>query len=100
MRKVESFKGLIEKLPEELHRQRYILHRTENGADLMCLSDHRPYRILSAVFINMDMEVTVYNNEQIVPSSSYNHIMPTSKVTMVSQGSNLLAFAKNLNLKN
>ena len=47
----------------------------------------------------MDMEVTVYNNERIVPSSSYNHIMPTSKVTMVSQVSNLLAFAKNLDLK-
>ena len=31
--KVESFKDLIEKLPEEFHRQRYILHRTENGAD-------------------------------------------------------------------
>ena len=97
--KVESFKDLIEKLPEELHRQRYILHRTENGADLICLSDYRPYTILSAVFINMDMEVTVYNNEQIVPSSSYNHIMPTSKVTMVSHVSNLLAFAKNLDLK-
>ena len=97
--KVESFKDLIEKLPEELHRQKYILHLTENGADLICLSDHRPYTILSAVFINIDMEVTVYNNEQIVPSSSYNHIMPTSKVTMVSQVSNLLAFAKNLDLK-
>ena len=47
----------------------------------------------------MDMEVTVYNNKQIVPSSSYNHIMPTSKVTMVFQVSNLLAFAKNLDLK-
>ena len=46
------------------------------------------------------MEVTVYNNEQIVPSSSYNHIMPTSKVTMVSQVSNLLSFAKNLGLTN
>ena len=59
--KVKSFKDLIEKLPKEVHRQRYILHRTENGADLICLSDHRPYTILSAVFINMDMEVTVYN---------------------------------------
>ena len=97
--KVESLKDLIEKLPEELHRQRYILHRTENGADLIFLSDQRPYRILSAVFIDVGMEVTVYNNEQIVPSSSYNHIMLTSKVTMVSQVSNLLAFAKNLDLK-
>ena len=96
--KVESFKDLIEKLPEELHRRRYVLHRTENGADLICLSDHRPYTILSAVFINMDMEVTVYDNKQIVPSSYY-HIMPTSKVTIVSQVSNLLAFAKNLDLK-
>ena len=74
-----------------------MLHRTKNGADLICLSDYRPYLILSAVFINMDMKVTVYNNEEIVPSSSYNHIMPTSKVTMVSQVSNLLAFAENLN---
>ena len=98
MRKVESFKDLIEKLQEKLHRQRYIHHRTENGADLICLSDHRPYTILSAVFINMDMEVTVYNDERIVPSS-YNHVMPTSKVTMVFQVSNLLAFAKNLDLK-
>ena len=98
MRKVESFKDLIEKL-QELHRQRYILHRTENGADLIYLSDHRPYTILSAVFINMDMEVTVYNDERIVPSSSYNHVMPTSKVTMIYQVSNLLAFAKNLDLK-
>ena len=45
------------------------------------------------------MEVTVYNNEQILPSYSYNHIIPTSKVTMVSLVSNLLAFAKNLDLK-
>ena len=45
------------------------------------------------------MEVTVYNNKQIVPSSSYNHIMPTSKVTIISQVSNLFAFAKNLDLK-
>ena len=45
------------------------------------------------------MEVTVYNNERIVSSSSYNHIMPTSKVKIVSQVSNLLAFAKNLDLK-
>ena len=45
------------------------------------------------------MEVTVYNNEQIVPLTSYNHIMPTSKVIMFSQVSNLLAFAKNLDLK-
>ena len=45
------------------------------------------------------MEVTIYNNEQIVPSSCYNHIMPTSKVTTVFQVSNLLAFAKNLELK-
>ena len=43
--------------------------------------------------------MTVYNNEQIVPSFSYNHIMPTNKVTIVSQVSNLLAFAKNLDLK-
>ena len=67
MRKVESVKDLIEKLQEELHRQRCILHRTENGADLICLSDHRPYTILSAVFINMDMEVTVYNDERSCP---------------------------------
>ena len=65
--KVKSFKDLIEKLPEELHRQRYILHRTENGADSICLSDHRPFTILSAVFINMDMEVTVYYNEELCP---------------------------------
>ena len=45
------------------------------------------------------MEMTVYNNEQVVPSSSYNHIMLTSKVTMISQVSNLLAFAKSLDLK-
>ena len=83
--KVESFQDLIEKLPEELYRQRYILHRIENGANLICLSNYRPYTMLSAVFTNMDMEVTVYNNKQIVLSSSFYHIMPTSKVTMVSQ---------------
>ena len=48
----------------------------------------------------MDLEVTVYYNDHIAPSFSYKHIMPTSKVTMVSQVSNLLAFAKNLDLKN
>ena len=45
------------------------------------------------------MEVTVYNNERSVPSSSYNYIVPISEVTMVSQVSNLLALAKNLHLK-
>ena len=45
------------------------------------------------------MELTVYHNDQIVSLSFYKHILPISKVTMVSQVSNLLAFAKNLGLK-
>ena len=97
--KVENFSDLIEKLPEELQRQKYILHQTDLGADLIYLSDQQPSSILATVFINIDLKVTVYQNRQIVPSSFYDHIMSTNKVTMVSQVSHLLAFAKSLSMR-
>ena len=42
-----------------------------------------------------DLEVSVFYKEQLLPAFLYNHIMPLSKVTLLSQISNLMAFAKN-----
>ena len=93
--KVENFEELIEKLPEELHRQKYLLHNRDSGAFLIHLSEETTPSPLATIFINANLEIEIYQNQAFLPSSAYKHILPTKKVTLLSQLANLIAFAKN-----
>jgi len=88
--KLENLNDLIAKITEELPRQKYLLHQAENGA---YLSKETPLSILIAIYINSDLEVA------ISPFSTYKHIIPSIKVTLLSQVLNLIAFTKNKDQK-
>jgi len=93
--KIENFDDLIAKSSEELKRQSYLLHRTDQGAYFIHLTKENPPYILATIFIDSDLEVAVYQEKRTIPSSCYKHILPTNKVTLFSQVWNLVVFTKN-----
>ena len=50
----------------------------------------------AAVTVSKDLEVNVYQLQNIAPQSLYSHILESRKVKLHSQITNLLTFAKNL----
>ena len=93
--KASNLDDIIAKLSEELQKQKYLLHRTDKGLYLIHLSDQQPPSIVATIFINADLEVTFYQEQLIIPSSSYKHILSANKVALFSQVLNLMVFAKN-----
>ena len=93
--KIENFNDLLEKISKEIHHQGYLLHETDVGVNLFYLSPQQPPSINTSIFINTDVEVTIYQKQQVMPPSSYQHIIFNNKVALISQVTNLMALAKN-----
>jgi len=91
---IESFDDLVSKLSKEHETHGYMLHQTEMGINLLHLTKQQPLSILASIFINIDLEVIIYQNQQAMPPSSYKHILSANKVTLLSQVLNLMALAK------
>ena len=60
------------------------------------MSDEQLPQILSAIHINKVLEVAVYKKQELISASTYSHIIPSQKITMLSQITNLMAYTKNL----
>ena len=88
---MENFNDLFEKIFEEIHHQEYLLHQTNVGVNFFCLSPQQILFINASIFINADLEVTIYQKQQEMPPSSYQHIISNNKVTLISQVTNLKA---------
>lgn len=58
------------------------------------MSKQQPVSILASIFVNNDLEVTIFQKQQLMPSSFYQHIVYSNKVTLLSQVINLMALAK------
>ena len=98
--KVVNFEELYSKTSNEAQDRRFLVHKTEEHCNFILLSHEQcPLSIQATVTVTSCLEVIVYHKQQLVPSASYNHIMLTNKVTLLSEITNLLAFAKNLNLE-
>ena len=93
--KIENFNDFLKKISEELERQEYLLHRTAMGVNLFHMSSQQPLSIIASIFINTDLEVTIYQNQLVLHRSTYQHIISSNKVTLISQVTNLMAYAKN-----
>ena len=72
-----------------------LLHETDVGVNLFYLSPQQPLSINASIFINTDVEVTIYQKQQVMPTSSYQHIIFNNKIALISQVTNLMALAKN-----
>ena len=72
----------------------FILHQTKSEAHLVLFSEEHPLSVQSTISINTDLEIRIYHNGQSVPASK--HIISSNKVTLLSQVTNLMAFAENI----
>ena len=93
--KLANFDELITKLTNENKPERFIMHHTQLGLNMLDLSEEQPLQILFIIFISKNLDITVYHKQKVVPQSVYSDIV-LSKISLVSQVINLMAFAKNL----
>ena len=97
--KLANFDELITKLTNENKPERFIMHYTQFGLNMLYLSEEQPPQILSVIFISKNLDITVYHEQKVVPQSIYSDIV-LSKISLLSQVINVMAFAKNLDRSN
>ena len=93
--KLANFDELITKFTNENKPEGFIMHHTQLGLNMLYLSEEQPPQILSVIFISKNLDITVYHEQKVVPQSVYSDIV-SSKISLVSQVINVMAFAKNL----
>ena len=71
------------------------MHSTDSGINLICLSQEQPPTIFGIIHINKQLKVCLYSDQQLLPCSSYKHIVAAGDFTLLFQVTNLLAFQKN-----
>ena len=96
MDEIQSYDEFISKLSREVKPEGFVFLSSDSGLYLFFMSDEQPPQILSTIHINKVLEVTVYKKQRMLSSSTYSHIIPSQKITMLSQVTNLMAFTKNL----
>ena len=82
------------KIDDDIPRQEYLIQRTQQGVNLVHITKEFPLSILAHILVKNNLEVSVFQNQQLVPASCYAHIMTSIKVTLLSEILNLVAFAK------
>ena len=71
------------------------MHHTQLELNMLYFSEKQPPQILSVIFISKNLDITVYHEQKVVPQSVYSDIV-SSKISLVFQVINVMAFAKNL----
>ena len=95
---VENLAGLIAKIAYDMQWHGFVLHQTKLEANLILFSEKHPLSVQSTISISTNLEVRIYHNGQLVPASAYKRIVASNKVTLLSQVTNLIAFAKNTHM--
>ena len=98
--KLQNFDDSLNCLKKEQLLQGFILHHTDSGIDLICLSKEHPPSISGTFCIDKQLNFCLYSDQQLLPSSSYKHILANDAVSLLSQVINLMAFLKNLKTSN
>ena len=93
--KLKSFDSLVSCLTEEQLPHGYLMHHTSAGVNLMFLSQNQPPVISATIHIDRQLKVSVYSEQQLLPSSTYKHIVDGDNITLFSQVRNLMAFVEN-----
>ena len=87
---------MLSKISSEPQNKGFLLQKSNNFCNFILLSQGHPLSIHVYISVTRNLEVTVYQNQEIVPLSTYKHIMQSNKIKLVSEFTNLLAFSKNL----
>ena len=96
--KIENLAGLIAKIADDMQSHGFVLHQTKSEANLILFSEEHPLSVQSTISISTELEIRIYHNGQLVPASTYKHIVSSNKVKLLSQVTNLMAFAKNIHM--
>ena len=54
--KIENFNNFLEKISKEIHQQKYLLHQTDVGVNLIYLSPQQPLSLKALIFVNADLQ--------------------------------------------
>ena len=90
--KIENLSGLITKIADDMQSHDKV------EAKLILFSEEHPLSVQSTISIRTDLEIRIYHDGQLVPASTYKHIVSSNKITLLSQVTNLMAFAKNTHM--
>ena len=92
---VENFDDLITKIDEDMNRQEYKMYQTQLGVNFVHCTKECPPSILATVVVKKkSLSYRFLWSQQIVPASSCTHILSSNKISLLSQISNIMAFAK------
>ena len=100
--RLTSFDDLISALSNELQSETFIMHKTNNGINLIILTDEQPPQILATISFEKSFKVKFYRKQQVLPLSSYSCIVSSGTMSLLSQVTNLKAFKfalSNLNIR-
>ena len=97
--KITSFEDLVSALSDEPQCKEFVIHQISTGLNLIHLTEEQPPTISAVICIDKSLKVKLYQNQQILPMSVYSHIVSCGTVSLFSQVTNLMAFARNLSPK-
>ena len=83
--KLENFDDLSSGLSNEQFPQSFFKHQKESGVNLICLSQEQPPTISGTILIAKQLKVHLYFEQQILPYTSYKHIVGTDGVFFLSR---------------
>lgn len=93
--RVQSLQELLLKLETENKPSGFMTVSQHGKAHFLMFNDDLPLKILSSISVDENLQVTICQNDVILPVKKVSHIIPVSKsVSCVSQILNLMAFLK------
>ena len=79
---LKSFDSLVSCLTEEQLPHGYLMHYTSAGVNLIFLSQNQPPVISATIVIDRQLKVSVYSEQQLLPSSTYKHIVAGDNISL------------------
>ena len=77
--KIENLAGLMTKIADYMQPHGFVLHQTKSEVNLILFSEEHPLSVQLTISISTDLEIKIYYNGQLVPASTYKHIVSSDK---------------------
>ena len=95
--KISCYDDLLSNIYKETTPSGFVIFENDSGINMAIMSKTLPFTVIASLTVDKCMNVLVYHKEKSIPHSSYYHIMQKqSKISMISQVLNLMAFVKSL----
>ena len=92
--KLKKYDNLLSGLANEQLSQDFLMHCTDSGINLTCLSQEHPPNISGTIHIDKQLKDCLHDDQQLLPCSSYKHIVAAGDVTLFISGDKFNSFSK------